>query len=100
MYGVAAYVRLCAEDRRDGAELDDGQDWADLPRCGGLRACAVGDLRTRRARSFGPACGVQLGRQLRLEDTASGIHQEWVRSADIAEGSIGGAETELRPARL
>ena len=23
-YGAAAYVWLCAEDRRDGAELDDG----------------------------------------------------------------------------
>ena len=24
LYGVAAYVRFCAADRRDGVELDDG----------------------------------------------------------------------------
>ena len=79
VYGAAAYVWFCAEDRRDGAELDDGQDRADLPGGGGLRAGDVGDLRTGWARSFGAAGGVQLGCELQLEDAASGIHQERVR---------------------
>ena len=38
--GLAAYVWVCAKNGSDGAELDDGQDRADLPGGGGLRAGA------------------------------------------------------------
>src|SRR5437899_11357581 len=49
VYGIAAYVWFCAENGRDGVELDDGQDWTGLPGGRGLRAGAVGHLRARRA---------------------------------------------------
>ena len=45
--GAAAYVWVCATNGRDGAELDDGQDRADLPECGRLRAGDERHLWTR-----------------------------------------------------
>jgi hypothetical protein len=47
--GIAAYIRICAADGCDGAELDDGQDRADMPKCRRLRPGDERYLRARRA---------------------------------------------------
>jgi hypothetical protein len=74
VYGSAANLWLCSEDRSDGAELDDGQNWTDLPCSRGLRPGFIGDLRTGWTRSFGAASSVQLGRELQLEDAAGWLY--------------------------
>src|SRR5215475_747200 len=55
-YRIAAHIWVCSAYGRDGAELDDGQAWADLPRCRRLRDCDAGDLRSRWRRPGDARC--------------------------------------------
>src|SRR5262245_46284884 len=73
--GFSPHIWLCAANRGDDVNLDDGQTWSDLPRSGRLCARHAGNLWTRRDR-FDCAFGsVSLERESRLQTTSNRLFE-------------------------
>ena len=73
--------------RRDGAELDDGQDRPDVPVGRGLCAGVQRDLRSRRTRRYRRRCAVHVASGRPAVQAEDWLHQGGVRAAGTRRGS-------------
>ena len=81
---VAADLRPCEPVRRDGAQLDDGQDRTDVPDGRGLRARVQCHLRARWPRRHRGRCALRLG-----AGRSAGEAEDWLHQAGVRGGAAG-----------